>query len=94
MRECRRAGSGATGSARLHLNDSQTPLGSNRDRHANIGEGELGEEGCARLPVGAPLQTPAVRAGDARARTAAGPRARKSRWRCKLRDARRRGARR
>lgn len=31
----------------LHLNDSQTPLGSNRDRHANIGEGELGEEGCA-----------------------------------------------
>ena len=31
----------------LHLNDSQTPLGSNRDRHANVGEGELGEEGCA-----------------------------------------------
>ncbi len=31
----------------LHLNDSQTPLGSNVDRHANIGEGELGEEGCA-----------------------------------------------
>jgi len=31
----------------LHLNDSQTPLGSNRDRHANLGQGELGEEGCA-----------------------------------------------
>jgi deoxyribonuclease-4 len=31
----------------LHLNDSQTPLGSNVDRHANIGAGELGEEGCA-----------------------------------------------
>lgn len=31
----------------LHLNDSQTPLGSNRDRHADIGEGELGPEGCA-----------------------------------------------
>jgi deoxyribonuclease-4 len=31
----------------LHLNDSQTPLGSNRDRHANVGEGELGESGCA-----------------------------------------------
>ena len=30
----------------LHLNDSQTPLGSNRDRHANLGEGALGEEGC------------------------------------------------
>ena len=31
----------------LHLNDSQAPLGSNRDRHANVGEGELGEDGCA-----------------------------------------------
>ena len=30
----------------LHLNDSQYPLGSNRDRHANIGDGELGEVGC------------------------------------------------
>ena len=27
----------------LHVNDSQTPLGSNRDRHANIGEGLLGD---------------------------------------------------
>jgi deoxyribonuclease-4 len=51
----------------LHLNDSQTPLGSNRDRHANIGAGELGEEGCAaflsapglqRLPC--VLETPGV----------------------------------
>jgi deoxyribonuclease-4 len=31
----------------LHLNDSQTPLGSGRDRHANVGQGELGEEGCS-----------------------------------------------
>ena len=31
----------------LHLNDSQTPLGSNRDRHADIGAGEIGETGCA-----------------------------------------------
>jgi len=31
----------------LHLNDSQMPLGSNRDRHADVGLGELGEEGCA-----------------------------------------------
>jgi deoxyribonuclease IV len=30
----------------LHLNDSQTPLGSNRDRHADVGDGELGERGC------------------------------------------------
>jgi deoxyribonuclease IV len=27
----------------LHVNDSAAPLGSNRDRHANIGEGLLGE---------------------------------------------------
>jgi len=38
-------GPGRIGS--LHLNDSQTPLGSNRDRHANIGTGEIGDEGCA-----------------------------------------------
>jgi len=31
----------------LHYNDSKTPLGSNRDRHANVGAGELGEDGCA-----------------------------------------------
>ncbi|HEY3960279.1 MAG TPA: deoxyribonuclease IV [Solirubrobacteraceae bacterium] len=31
----------------LHLNDSQTALGSNRDRHANVGEGEIGPDGCA-----------------------------------------------
>ncbi len=30
----------------LHFNDSQTGLGSNRDRHANVGEGELGEAGA------------------------------------------------
>jgi deoxyribonuclease-4 len=31
----------------LHLNDSLAPLGSNRDRHAPPGEGELGPRGCA-----------------------------------------------
>jgi deoxyribonuclease-4 len=31
----------------LHVNDSQMPLGSNRDRHAPLGTGELGREGCA-----------------------------------------------
>jgi deoxyribonuclease-4 len=30
----------------LHVNDSQTALGSNRDRHAPLGEGELGARGC------------------------------------------------
>ncbi|MFP5369227.1 MAG: deoxyribonuclease IV [Actinomycetes bacterium] len=31
----------------LHVNDSKMPLGSNRDRHAPLGEGEMGPEGCA-----------------------------------------------
>jgi deoxyribonuclease-4 len=31
----------------LHVNDSKMPLGSNRDRHAPPGEGEIGEAGCA-----------------------------------------------
>jgi deoxyribonuclease-4 len=31
----------------LHLNDSLQPLGSNRDRHAPVGKGEMGEDGCA-----------------------------------------------
>jgi deoxyribonuclease-4 len=31
----------------LHVNDSVTPLGSNRDRHASLGDGEIGREGCA-----------------------------------------------
>jgi deoxyribonuclease-4 len=30
----------------LHVNDSLTPLGSNRDRHAPLGEGEIGARGC------------------------------------------------
>jgi len=31
----------------LHINDSVTGLGSNRDRHANLGDGEIGKAGCA-----------------------------------------------
>jgi deoxyribonuclease IV len=31
----------------LHLNDSQAGLGSGRDRHANIGKGQLRDAGCA-----------------------------------------------
>jgi deoxyribonuclease IV len=58
----------------LHLNDSQTALGSNRDRHANIGEGELGEAGCAAF-LGAPafdslpclLETPGEKRGGSTA---------------------------
>jgi deoxyribonuclease IV len=57
----------------LHLNDSQMPLGSNRDRHANVGEGELGERGCAAF-LGTPalqelpcvLETPGEKHGGAK----------------------------
>ncbi len=41
---------GLVGEKRLrsvHVNDSATPLGSNRDRHAILGQGEFGERGCA-----------------------------------------------
>jgi deoxyribonuclease-4 len=31
----------------LHVNDSQTPLGSNVDRHANLGDGKIGAAGIA-----------------------------------------------
>jgi deoxyribonuclease-4 len=37
----------------LHLNDSLTAFGSNRDRHANIGDGEIGEAGMRGI-LGAP----------------------------------------
>jgi deoxyribonuclease IV len=40
----------------LHLNDSQTPLASNRDRHANVGAGELGEAGCMAFLTAPGLQ--------------------------------------
>src|ERR1700730_985603 len=33
----------------IHCNDSMTGLGSNRDRHANIGEGEIGDKGFRAL---------------------------------------------
>jgi deoxyribonuclease-4 len=31
----------------LHQNDSKIPLGGNRDRHAALGEGEIGNDGLA-----------------------------------------------
>lgn len=37
----------------LHLNDSKTAFGSNRDRHENIGDGEIGEAGMRSI-LGAP----------------------------------------
>ncbi len=33
----------------VHCNDSQAGLGSNRDRHANLGQGQIGEEGFRAL---------------------------------------------
>lgn len=39
--------------AALHVNDSKVPLGANRDRHANIGGGEMGNRG-----IGAFLSEP------------------------------------
>jgi deoxyribonuclease-4 len=45
---------GLDGLRALHVNDAAAPLGSNRDRHANVLEGELGER------LGAFLAHPAV----------------------------------
>ena len=50
----------------LHVNDANAPLGSNRDRHANIGEGELGERLGAFLAHPAVQELPAVFEGSGR----------------------------
>ncbi len=44
----------------LHLNDSKVPLGANRDRHENLGEGAIGAEALSLL-----LAHPRLRAGAA-----------------------------
>ena len=57
----------------FHLNDTQIPLGGNRDRHWHIGEGLIGENGFRAL-LGVPelrekvaiLETPGEDADDAR----------------------------
>ena len=33
----------------IHLNDSKHACGTNKDEHAHIGEGEIGEDGMARI---------------------------------------------
>lgn len=33
----------------IHINDAKFPLGSKKDRHANIGQGEIGEKGIKAL---------------------------------------------
>ena len=44
----------------LHVNDASAPLGSNRDRHANIGEGVLGDKLAVVLGHPAVRDLPAV----------------------------------
>lgn len=58
----------------LHINDSMTPFGSKRDRHADLGEGEIGEEALSLLlsepsfeGLTATLETPGKDKGGATA---------------------------
>ena len=62
----------------LHLNDSKVPLGGNRDRHENIGQGTIGASALGGLLshpslVGVPaiLETPGTAAGITAADVAA-----------------------
>jgi deoxyribonuclease-4 len=55
----------------IHLNDSQAPLGSRRDRHAHLGQGTIGLEGFRHLfahpwlkPEAAIMETPKRHQGD------------------------------
>jgi deoxyribonuclease IV len=50
----------------LHVNDANAPLGSNRDRHAEIGEGELGERLGVFLAHPAVQELPAIYEGAGR----------------------------
>ncbi|MDZ7705283.1 MAG: deoxyribonuclease IV [Trueperaceae bacterium] len=61
----------------IHVNDSRHPLGSHKDRHANVGVGEIGIEGfwrlvnderLARRALPLLLETPLGDAGDGHAR--------------------------
>ena len=40
----------------VHLNDSMNPLGSHKDRHQKIGEGEIGAEALKRVVTHQVLQ--------------------------------------
>ncbi len=64
----------------LHINDAAAPLGSCRDRHANIGRGEMGKKGLATflseprfegLPATLETPGPAKKGADRREVTAA-----------------------
>ena len=61
----------------LHVNDSMTELGSNRDRHANLGDGEIGVEGMAAFLSEPRFEgLPVIFEGPAAARPRRGDRAR------------------
>jgi deoxyribonuclease IV len=54
----------------IHINDSKMELGSNKDRHANLGEGEIGEKAIKELlhrkefkDIPFILETPALKKG-------------------------------
>ncbi len=58
----------------VHVNDSRVPLGANRDLHAPLGEGELGERGLATFlsepryeSLPAILEGPSVNGGNTQA---------------------------
>ena len=55
----------------LHLNDSKVGFASNRDRHENIGDGEIGEDGIPELPRRPDAPGPPRDPGGPRASTAA-----------------------
>ena len=59
----------------LHVNDSKMPLGSNRDRHASLGHGEIGRGRAAGLSLRAALRGSADDPRDG----GAGPRAHRPR---------------
>ena len=70
----------------LHVNDAAAPLGSCRDRHANVGKGEMGKKGLAAFlseprfeGLPAPLETPGpIKKGPDRKEVAAAKRLRKA----------------
>jgi deoxyribonuclease-4 len=54
----------------IHINDSKMKLGSNKDRHANLGEGEIGEKAIKEIlhrkefkDIPFILETPALKKG-------------------------------
>jgi deoxyribonuclease IV len=83
----------------LHVNDSAAPLGSNRDRHANVLEGEMGEKlgvflahpAVQDLP--AVMETPGIEGHGPRAEDMQVLRDLYARWKPKKRSSARRSAR-